>query len=174
MALTIAWEPEALNRRSLEHAVRTALAATISYLVANFFHLSQPYWATVTAIVVMQSTLGASLSISVVRLVGTSIGAAAGGLLATWFGPNLYVYTAGVFLLGVLSAALHLDRAAFRFAGITLTIVMLVVLPVSPWHVALHRFIEVSLGIVIGLLMTVVWPERPSLPASAPPATSRS
>jgi len=63
-------------------------------------------------------------------------------------------------LLGVLTAALHLDRSAFRFAGITLAIVMLVTRTQSAWIVAAHRFVEVSIGIVIGLLLTAVWPER--------------
>src|SRR5208282_5339202 len=94
------------------------------------------------------------------------MGALAGGLLATQFGQNVYVFGAGVLLLGMITAALHCDRSAFRFAGITLAIVMLVVRPASPWLIALHRFLEVSIGIVIGLLVTAIWPEGPSAPAA--------
>jgi uncharacterized membrane protein YccC len=88
------------------------------------------------------------------------MGAAAGALLAGLFGSNVLVFGTTVFLLGVLSAALHLDRSAYRFAGITLAIVMLVVRGQSPWVVAAHRFFEVSIGIVVGLLLTGVWHER--------------
>jgi uncharacterized membrane protein YccC len=28
-----------------------------------------------------------------------------------------------------------------------------------PWHVAFHRFAEVSIGIAVALVLTVVWPE---------------
>ena len=54
----------------------------------------------------------------------------------------------------------HIDRTAYRFAGITLAITMLIVRPDPVWIVALHRFIEVSVRIAIGLIMTVLWPER--------------
>jgi hypothetical protein len=30
----------------------------------------------------------------------------------------------------------------------------------SAWIVALHRFIEVSIGLVVGLLLTILWPEH--------------
>jgi uncharacterized membrane protein YgaE (UPF0421/DUF939 family) len=88
------------------------------------------------------------------------LGAAAGALQAALFGPNVFVFGATVFLLGTLSAALHLDRSAFRFAGITLAIVALVVRDQSPWVVAAHRFVEVSIGIVVGLLLTAAWHQR--------------
>ena len=35
---------------------------------------------------------------------------------------------------------------------------MLIPHTAGPWIVALHRFIEVSIGIVIGLAVTVIWP----------------
>jgi len=52
-----------------------------------------------------------------------------------------------------------MERSAYRYAGITLAIVMLVVRTQPVWIIAIHRFIEISLGIAAGLLMTAVWPE---------------
>jgi uncharacterized membrane protein YccC len=150
--------PSRLDRVAVEHAARTAVGATISLLVARLFSLPESYWAAVTTMIVLQSTLGAALSVSALRFIGTVMGAAAGAVQATVFGPNVLAYCATIVLLGILNAALHLDRSAFRFAGITLTIVMLVVHGNSPWIVAVHRAIEVSIGIVIGLLLTAVWP----------------
>jgi uncharacterized membrane protein YgaE (UPF0421/DUF939 family) len=123
----------------------------------------------------MQATVGAALLISTRRLAGTALGAAMGALLATYFGPNLLAFGAGLFLLGVICAALgraygplqeHLDRTAYRFAGITLAITMLIVRPRAPWVIAVHRFIEVSIGIAVGLIMTVLWPERQDQPTT--------
>jgi len=158
----IVTNPAGLNRQTLENAARTAAAATLAALLSRLLRLPEGWWAAVSAMVVMQSTLGASLSISILRLIGTAMGVALGALLAVYFGANMYVFGAGVFLLGLLTAALHLERAAFRFAGIALAIVMLVVRAQSPWTIAVHRFLEVSLGIVLGLLVTLVWPERAS------------
>ncbi len=46
------------------------------------------------------------------------------------------------------------------FAAITLSIVLLVARAEPAWVVALHRFLEVSAGIVAGLLLSAVWPEQ--------------
>jgi uncharacterized membrane protein YccC len=145
MSRWIATNPAGLNRQSLEHAAKTAIAATIAVLTSRLCHLPEAYWAAVTTMVVMQSTLGASLSVSVLRLIGTALGAISGAVLAIAFGPNVYAFGAGILVLGVLTAAAHLDRSAFRFAGITLAIVMLVARANSPWIAAFHRFAEISI-----------------------------
>jgi len=158
-----------LDKQAIGHAARTTAAAMASLLVARACRLPEAYWAVITTIVVMQSTVGAAVLISTRRLAGTALGAAMGALLATYFGPNVLAFGAGLFLLGVICAALgrvyrhlqeHLDRTAYRFAGITLAITMLVVRPDAAWIVAVHRFLEVSIGIAVGLIVTVLWPER--------------
>ena len=53
-----------------------------------------------------------------------------------------------------------MDRSAYRFGGVTLAIVLLVRRVEPAWQVAFHRFAEVSTGIAVALVMTVVWPER--------------
>jgi uncharacterized membrane protein YgaE (UPF0421/DUF939 family) len=90
------------------------------------------------------------------RFAGTALGAALGALIATYFHPTWIVYGLGIVLCGILSALLRI-ASAYRFAAITLSIVLLVAHIRSPWIVALHRFIEVSLGIAVALLVTVVW-----------------
>jgi uncharacterized membrane protein YgaE (UPF0421/DUF939 family) len=81
-------------------------------------------------------------------------------LLATYLGSGLLAFALGIFLLGLICAAVHLDRAAYRFSGIALAIVMLVARDRPAWIIAAHRFFEVSLGIATGLVMTALWPER--------------
>ena len=176
MSEWIATDPVGLSRQSLERAAKTALAATFAVLASRLFNLPEGWWAAVTTMVVMQSTLGASVSVSLLRLIGTALGAAAGGLLGFYFGANAYVFGAGVLFLGILISAMQFDRSAFRFAGIALAIVMLVVRTQSAWIVALHRFLEVSLGIVVGLVVTMIWPERPfaAAPTTEPPAPLKS
>ena len=39
----------------------------------------------------------------------------------------------------------------------TMTIVLLIGHGRPPWIVAFHRFVEVSLGIAVALLMTLIW-----------------
>lgn len=144
----------------LVHSARTAVAAVSSVLAARLCRLPEAYWAPITTLVITQSSLGAALSISTRRLIGTILGAAIGAIAASYFGPNVLVFGCGVFVLGLLAAAVHSDRSAYRFAGVTLAIVLLVPHTGPALGVALHRFAEVCIGIAVALILTVVWPEN--------------
>jgi uncharacterized membrane protein YccC len=148
------------NPSTLVHAARTAVAAMVSYLIARLFRLPEAYWAPISTLIVMQSTLGAALPISAQRFAGTAIGAAVGAATATYFPGNLWAFGAAVFLIGVLCAVLRIERSAYRYASVTLAIVMLVTRSTSPWRIAIERFFEVSLGIAVGLILSALWPER--------------
>jgi uncharacterized membrane protein YgaE (UPF0421/DUF939 family) len=136
--------------------------------LANFFKLPDALWAAITTLIVMQSTHGDTLTISGQRFVGTALGAAAGALLAAYFGPSVMGFGMGVFVIGIVCAALRLGRAASALAGVTLALVVLVERTEPPWKLAAHRFIEVSLGIVVALIVTVLWPQRPANSALVP------
>src|SRR4029453_11265015 len=92
------WEPQ--NLPSVIHSIRTAVAATISLAVARLFGLPEAYWAAIATLVVMQSTLGATLLISVERIAATALGALSRALLANYFTGNLVGFASAVFVLG--------------------------------------------------------------------------
>ena len=99
------------------------------------------------------------------RSVATTVEAVAWGTetaslaaaLASFFPPNAVVYAAGILLCGLLGW-LSRVKGAYRFAGITLSIVLLIPHAHDPWMVAWHRFLEVSLGIAVALAVTTAWP----------------
>ena len=146
-----------VNRRVLVHSARTAVAAVASLVVARALGLPEAYWATITTLIIMQSTLGAALAVSEQRFAGTALGAVMGALLTTYFGSNLIVFGLGVFVIGLICAALRLEDA-YRLASVTLAMVMLIAHTKQAWIVAAHRFIEVSVGIAVGLALTALWP----------------
>lgn len=143
----------------LENSARTAFAAVGSLLAARLFGLPEAYWAPITTLVITQSSLGAAFAVSSKRFVGTALGASVGGLVASLFPPNVFLFAATVLILGPLCALLRADRSAYRFGGVTLSIVLLIPRANPPWQVALHRFAEVSVGIGVALLFATVWPE---------------
>jgi len=158
---------DALKRAALPvlaHSARTAVAAVVSLLVARLFRLQEAYWAPITTLVITQSSLGAALAVSWQRLIGTALGAVVGAILAIYPGRNVLIFATGIFVLGLLSAVVRSDRSAYRFAGITLAIVLLIPRAGSAWQTALHRCAEVFIGIGVALLLTVVWPDRESTP----------
>jgi uncharacterized membrane protein YgaE (UPF0421/DUF939 family) len=147
-----------VNRLIVEDSLRTALAAVASYLLARLFQMPEAYWATISAIIVAESSLGAAAAISWQRLAGTVLGAGAGAVLGTFFHQNLLVFGSGVFLLGLVCATLRLG-AAYRFSGVTLAVIMLIPRDHAAWIVAAHRLIEVSIGIAVGLAFSGLWPK---------------
>ena len=148
------------NPTTIEHAARTAVAGVASFLIARLFHLPEAYWAAISTLIVMQSTLGAALPVSAQRFAGTALGAAVGGLIGAYFPGNIALFGVGVFVIGLVCVVAQVERAAYRYASITLAIVMLVSRSNRSWVIALHRFVEVSIGIAIGLAMSAVWPEH--------------
>jgi uncharacterized membrane protein YccC len=152
-------KPSSTRLTVVEHSVRTAVVAIASLLVARLFSLPETYWAPVTTLVVTQSSLGAAFPVSRQRFVGTVLGALVGGFVASQFKTNVFVFGAGVLILGLLCGVVGADRSAYRFGGVTLAIVQLVPRANPPWLVAFHRFAEVSIGIAVALLFAIVWPE---------------
>lgn len=139
-------------------AVRTTIAAVVSLLLAHILKLPESYWAPISAIVIIQSTLDPRI-VSWQRFAGTALGAALAALIATFFPSTMLVYAVAIFLCGALCALLRL-RSAYRFAAITVSIILLIAHQRPAWIVAAHRFVEVSLGIAVGLALAELWPIR--------------
>ena len=144
----------------LVHSARTAVVAVASMLVAQLFGLPEAYWAPITTLVITQSSLGAAFAVSWQRFVGTVLGAVVGAIVASQFGPHVLVFGTSVFILGLFRAVARLDLTAYRFAAVTLAIVLLVPRTGSPWQIAFNRFAEVSIGIGVALILAWVWPEK--------------
>ena len=107
----------------------------------------------------MQSTLEASLPVSAQQLAGNAVGAVVGGWAGAYFPGNTLVFGVCVLAIGILFASFQAERTAYRYASTTLAIVMLVPSHTG-WTVAIHRFLEVSIGIAVSLAVSVLWPER--------------
>jgi len=144
-----------ITRAVVVNSARTVVATVVSMLLARLLKLPEFYWSPISAIVVLLSTVE-PLTVAWQRFAGTALGAALGALIAIYFQPTWIVYGAGIFVCGILCALLRIE-SAYRFAAITLSIVLLIAHTRSPWIVAMHRFVEVSLGIAVALAVTVVW-----------------
>jgi uncharacterized membrane protein YgaE (UPF0421/DUF939 family) len=150
--------PYKLTIGTLLDAVRTTIAAVASLLLARLLKLPEFYWAPISAIVIIQSTIDPR-TLAWQRFAGTALGAVLGALIATFFSSGALVYAAGILLCGVLCALLRFG-GAYRFAAITLSIILLIAHTRPAWIVAWHRFVEVSVGIAVALVLSEVWPSR--------------
>jgi uncharacterized membrane protein YccC len=154
----LTWE----RRRLLIHAAKTALAAALCWWLALRFGLHDGYWGSISAIIVLQSNVGSTVTASRDRILGTLIGAAL-GFSFSLFGTLPWNYILAVIAAVVVCGLLGL-RSSSRLAGVTITIVMLVEKTGPRWSLALDRVSQVMLGIVVALAVTtLVFPDRARL-----------
>ena len=113
----------------------------------------------------MQSTLGAALKISAERLAGTVLGALMGALLAKYFPINVPILDSAS-LRSVSSVPRSTSVTPIGWQAVTLAVIMLVGRTCHTLD-RLYRFIEVAIGILVGLVVTAVWPETPTLEEAA-------
>ena len=154
------WPLSPLRRATLKQAIKTAIAGVASLYAAKLFKLPEDYWAPISALIVMQSNVGATLSASWTRLAGTAVGAVVGGLFVATWGLNVIAFGAAVVISFCLCAILRIADSQ-RLATVTVGVLMLIHRPGSAWVVATHRFFEVSIGILVAMVISfVVWPAR--------------
>ena len=152
------WQKE--NLPSVWHAVRTAIAVTLSVVLARLVGLPEAYWAVIATLVVMQSPLSSTVPLAIQRIVASALGASLGAIESACFGANLVAFALTVFVLGLISLVFRLERVGYSYAGITLAIIVLIPRPEVPWIAAAHRFAEVSLGILVALAVVAAWREE--------------
>ena len=137
------------------------VAAILAFAAAWAFALPEGYWAVISAVVVMQSSLGGTLGASLDRLMATVAGAMVGAACVFLRGltplPEILVLTLAVGPTALLAAL----RPSFRLAPITAVIVLVGASPGAGLLTAFHRVMEIALGCVIGALTAhLVLPDR--------------
>lgn len=150
------------RRRLVIDAAKTALAAALCWWLAPRFGLHDGYWGSISAVIVLQSNVGATVTASRERFLGTLMGAAF-GFACSVFGAPPWNYILAI-LLAIVVCGLLGWRNSSRLACVTITIIMLVPKVGPRWGLALDRVGEVLLGIAVALLVsTLVFPDRARL-----------
>lgn len=143
---------------TIKHPLKTALAAALAMAAYRALHLPHGYWSPISAIIVMQSNLGRSINASRNRLLGTIAGASIATVALWAAGSNVWTLGIAVGLTVWVLALLKLQDA-MRLGGVTAAIVMLIS-DGTAWRTGANRFVDVALGVLIALLVSVAWPSR--------------
>ena len=106
------------RQRLLIHAAKTALAAGLCWWLAQRFHLSEGYWGAISAIIVLQSNVGSTVSASRDRILGTLIGAIL-GFSCTLFGTLPWNYILAILAAVIVCGLLGL-RESSRLAAVSM------------------------------------------------------
>jgi uncharacterized membrane protein YgaE (UPF0421/DUF939 family) len=142
-------------RENLIQALKMGIAGIVSIYLAALMKLPQGYWAAFSAFVVIASDMRTTLKASADRLLGTAIGAFLGGVFAYFWGGHLILFGVAITLTVLICEVLGLGQS-YRLASVTVALVMLINRSGSPWSMAVYRFLEVALGIVVGVTISAV------------------
>jgi uncharacterized membrane protein YccC len=152
------------HRAQFRLGLRITVAGLVAYVLCPLLGLPQTYPAVLTAVIVMQASVGASLKAVMDRFVGSLGGAlwAVGVLLAL---QHFNRFSTGVVLVAALVplAMLAAFKSEYRTAPTTAIILLLTPGSVAgPFASAIQRMLGIGLGSVVALVVSLL-----ILPASA-------
>ena len=152
-----------LDINRLIHGGKTIIACLIGFLVSGLLHFHTNQWVIITILVVMcaQSRIGALLQKSYMRFLGTLMGAVIAIMTLKLFGDySLPVITAlciSAFLFSYLATGTGAISEAGTIGAVTVAIILIGQQPTL--ELAVLRFLEIALGIVIAFLVSrFIWP----------------
>jgi uncharacterized membrane protein YccC len=146
----------------LRLAAKVAAAAGGAFVLATLLNLPQGYWSVISALIVVQGSLGGTLVAAQERAVGTLVGAIVGGA-AAFLHPHSLLTTSLTLVVVVAALAFAAaGRTMLKLAPVTAAI-LLVATANQPNQlaVAAERILEVMLGCVVGIAATfLIFPNR--------------
>ncbi len=147
----------------LRHAFRVAVAVGVSFAVSGLLHLPQGYWSVFTAVIVVQTSIGGTITAAIERLLGTLVGGLVGVGAAYLRAKSVVeeglILSAAILILSFAAAI----RPSLRVAPITAAIVLVggANIHMDPLLAAMWRVLDILLGSAIGVAATLlVFPAR--------------
>ncbi len=145
-------------------ALRVTIAGMLALIIAKLLHLPQGYWAAITAVVIMQASVGGSLKAAIERFMGTLAGAFYGGAVTAFVAHETPFGIAVAMILGLFPLALLAAiNPSFRVAPVTSLIMLLPPTgqTIGPLATAIDRVLEIMLGNFVGVMVSLfVLPAR--------------
>lgn len=142
----------------LRYALRLAIVTAAAVALVDAFALRRGYWMTLTAVLILQPSLGATSVRAAQRVLGTVIGGALTAGLAAFFHTPTAILVLAFVGSGVSVALLPLNYTAFS-VFLTPTFVLLAEASAGDWHLAGLRIMNTALGGALALAGNrLLWP----------------
>jgi uncharacterized membrane protein YccC len=154
----------ASHRVELGLCVRVTISAVLTFVTAHFLNLAIALWAVLTAVILTQINVGRSVKATTDYFVATVGAAIYAGVVGTVV-PHADEFSLLAALATAIAPAALLAALNTRFSAAPFTVVLVLLAPTithaAPLASALERVMEVAVGGVIGLLVSIlVFPAR--------------
>lgn len=149
------------TEKSLITASKMSIACAIAFLIYYHYQTPMGFWSIITIGAVAQSQSHNTAIKSIMRIIGTLVGAIIGYTVATIAHQNPTILLPAIFCLITLSSFFALQETIFSYAGIVagMTIAIIVffsVMDTNIYHIAIDRSIEILIGVVILFFINMV------------------
>lgn len=134
----------------------TGVAISVGLSIGYLLGLPRDYWVLLTIVVVMRSSLTATLERMGSRISGTILGAGIGGIVTVLFLPS---WASVLLLAGFMAAAIAVQRANYLLYALCLTpfvVVLLNLLAPAGISIAVDRVIDTLIGGLIGASVALI------------------
>jgi uncharacterized membrane protein YccC len=143
---------------SVRLAARITIAAMAAYLIGIALGLPGAFWAVITALFVVQMSVGGTIGAGLDRVVGTVVGAIFGG--AALGAHHLWpAFPVGVLFFAAIAplSLFAVKKPSYRIAPITAAVMLLLVHDMGqPMAMAFDRVTEITIGCVIGIAVSIL------------------
>lgn len=143
-------------------ATRMVLACLLAFSIYSSLQLQEGYWSVVTIAAITQAEISKTFTKSLMRLIGTLLGATLGYCLALLAHGNIDIVLVLFFIVLIASSYIAIQPTLFSYAGTVTGLTMVIVLASSLLSkqelmlLALDRSIEVLLGLFALLLVDII------------------
>jgi uncharacterized membrane protein YgaE (UPF0421/DUF939 family) len=156
-----AWPTKFRRIAGVELSIRIVIAAGIVWLIAGLFPHHDPLWGMVSAVIVSDTELNASLTAFRGRVLNTIIGCAIGLLALYVLGIESWSVLVAMLVAVLFSSNFALTVPAWRIAPVTVVIVMMPGLLMGSRtagiSIALNRTVWVLVGSAVAVLVSLLF-----------------
>ncbi|WP_419784941.1 FUSC family protein [Pseudodesulfovibrio sp.] len=150
------------TRSHIRHGIKTGLASVLAYVVAEALNFPFAYWASLSAVIVMQMSVADSIRMCWYRFSGTAVGAVIAAIAILVFPDNQPMTLLAQFLSIAFCAYMTRYNSRYKMAAITTTIVFLASMG-EPGRLmyGMERVLEIAVGVTCAFLVSItLWPQR--------------
>jgi len=147
-----------LESLGFRRALRSAIVVFLSVIIYHVFSLTQGYWVTMTATIVVQSTVGATLRKSFQRFLGTLLGVMIASLLLLWTHNRFLIeILVIIFLFCTYFFNPYSNLINYGFVMIPLSIMVVFLIALTNPEkinagIVYARFYDTTIGAALGIL----------------------
>ncbi|MDO1501861.1 FUSC family protein [Winogradskyella maritima] len=144
---------------ALRLALQSAVSAALTFVILKYFNLPEVFVAVLSAVLVVEPSIGNTFIAAKGRVLATIVGSAIGFILLVvipWgFGTALSLAIAMFVLNGISSF-----KPTWRY-GVVAAVAIALGSTNDAWDTSLDRIIAIGIGVAVGILVSfVVWPEK--------------